>query len=193
MYAVHRHYAALDKHFLTASTDRLRDDATRQTYRGLRNTLRSDEFILNLGLMMDSLSELTRISEALQSDDVTLPRAYQIISRTVRAFEKMKDEPAMYVAESLIGVDSRCYRNVDVDVDSHNKASASKRASTRNQSAINRNQFIQSMINNLESRLHTTIASNLSANSHAQSTMQNTSDLGPHFTGYIVLLLHSCS
>ena len=66
VYAVHRNYGALNEHFKKASKDSLRDDATQQTYRGLRNTPHSDEFILNLGLMMDSLSELTKISEVLQ-------------------------------------------------------------------------------------------------------------------------------
>ena len=34
-------------------------------------------FVLNLGLMMDSLRELANVSESLQADGVTLQRAYQ--------------------------------------------------------------------------------------------------------------------
>jgi len=49
--------------------------------------------------MMDTLSELAKVSESLQKDDVTLIRAYTVINRAVRAFQNMKDVPAAHVAE----------------------------------------------------------------------------------------------
>ena len=48
---------------------------------------------------MDTLSELAKVSESLQKDDVTLIRAYTVINRAVRAFQNMKDVPAAHVAE----------------------------------------------------------------------------------------------
>ena len=69
--AAHRNYAALHSHFTAASHDNDRDGKTRQTFKGLSSTLRSDEFILNLGLMMYCLSELSIVSEALQNHAFT--------------------------------------------------------------------------------------------------------------------------
>jgi len=66
--AVHRNYAALYAHFTSASMDLLRDDTTRKTFGGLASTLRSEEFILNLGLVMDTLSELTKVSESRSAE-----------------------------------------------------------------------------------------------------------------------------
>jgi len=115
-----------------ASKDSERDEKTRQTFRGLSNTLCSDEFILNLGLMMHCLSELSIVSQPLQNDQITLSYAYQVLTRSVRIFQKMKESgSAQYVMESQEGVASRRYRGVCVDI-----TSDEKRISSRKHSAI---------------------------------------------------------
>ena len=63
--AVHQNYAALHRHFCTASTDVSRD--VQALFSGLANTIASEEFVMNLGLFMDALSELTKVSEAEMS------------------------------------------------------------------------------------------------------------------------------
>jgi len=95
---------------------------------------------MNLGLFMDALSELTKVSEALQRDDVTLPRAYQVINRTIRALEKMKDDLTQYIKESINGVTSLTYRTV------HLTASGS---SGRKKGSVDRKQFLQGLADNL--------------------------------------------
>jgi hypothetical protein len=152
--AVHRDYTALHNHFTAASQDLTRDKTQKQQYRGLADTLASEAFILNLGLMIDALKELCNISEELQKDDITLHRAYQLINRTIRAIVNMKEVVPEYVKEAVTGVENGCYRNVSV---------IGHQTGSRKQCAINRNQFLQSLADNLTNRLCTTIASNTSS------------------------------
>lgn len=154
--AVHNNYAALYHHFISAADDIKRDSKTRETFRGLAKILTSEQFVLNLGLMLDSLSELKVVSEALQRDDITLQRAFQLISRSIRVFEKMKDTNPQHVQEAIDGVEHLQYKNVTIS-----KVSSS--LAGRQQPAIDRKQFWQSLIDNLKSRLYATVASNRSS------------------------------
>ena len=153
--AVHRNYSALYAHFTSAAVDYSRDSSQRRMYRGLADSLASEQFILNLGLMMDALEELTNVSEALQRDDVTLVRAYQVINRTIRALSQMKTESREHVEEAVNGVERQLYRNVSV---------IRAGGSGRKQAAVDRMQFLQSLVDNLSSRLFTTIAANKHGN-----------------------------
>ena len=110
---------------------------------------------------MDALQELNNILQELQRDDITLPRAYQVMNRTIRALEKMKEEFPEYITEFVTGVAEQRYR--DVHVITHKTGS-------RKQVAIERNQFLQSLADNLRSRVHTVIASNVSAENTPQSS-----------------------
>lgn len=159
--AVHRNYNALYNHFKSAAGDARRDNTQRQQYRGLADALASEAFVLNLGLMIDALQELNNISQELQRDDITLSRAYQVMNRTIRALEKMKEEHPLHITESVDGVAEQKYRNVHI---------ISHRIGSRKQVAIERNQFLQSLADNLRSRLYTVIASNVSAENTAQSS-----------------------
>jgi hypothetical protein len=140
--AVHQNYSALHKHFCAASTDVSRDDKTKAMFSGLATSIASPEFVMNLGLFMDALSELTKVSEALQRDDVTLPRAYQVISRTIRALEKMKDDSSQYIKESIAGVTNLTYRSVKI---------TASQSSGRHQGSVDRKQFLQALADNLKS------------------------------------------
>lgn len=64
----------LDKvrHFEKASNDDQRNYTERQTYRGLCDRLKSPEFLCDLGLMYDTLHELSIVSEELQAQTMTL-------------------------------------------------------------------------------------------------------------------------
>lgn len=64
--AVWRTFPALCKHFLSSSTDTTKDSNSRSKYLGLYNKLCSPEFLLNLSLMCDVLSELSTLSLHLQ-------------------------------------------------------------------------------------------------------------------------------
>ena len=160
--AVHQSYAALHSHFVSASTDVNRDSKVRQTSLGLAKTLASENFVLNLGLMMDSLRELANVSESLQADGVTLHRAYQVVSRTIRALEAMKDLNTFHIQEAEDAVKQQCYQSVVIH--------RSTDARGQRQPAIDRRRFLQSLVDNLRSRLYTTVASKTSSDSTASNS-----------------------
>jgi hypothetical protein len=163
--AVHRNYRALHAHFVSAASDSTRDHTQRQMFRGLADSLASEGFVLNLGLMLDVLEELGNISQEMQRDDITLHRAYGVLNRSIRAIESMKEKPAEHVQEALHGVESLRYREVTV---------IAQKDGSRKQAAINHNQFLQSLANNLSTRINTTIASNTSARGNSSSeSMKN--------------------
>ena len=91
-----------------------------------------------------------------------------MISQTVRAFQKMKDTLALYVLESISGVESRTYHSVQLDINSDDNAS--KTSVLLHESVSNKQKPISAeyLTNNLESRLYTTISSNVSSNSQVR-------------------------
>ncbi|MGH0149902.1 UNVERIFIED_CONTAM: hypothetical protein FKN15_015810 [Acipenser sinensis] len=78
-----------------------------------------------------------------QSDDVTGSRAYQVISRTMRAAEKMKDTPGKHVKETLEAIKVGSVKGVQMTVNQSHRA-------TR----MNLRQFYRNLSNNLRSRLY---------------------------------------
>ncbi|UYV79362.1 hypothetical protein LAZ67_17002309 [Cordylochernes scorpioides] len=77
------------------------------TYQGLLRRLESPEFILDLGLMYDTLQEMSMLSLELQSRTTTLQKAEHIIKKTIRVIESFKTSPgeksllALEAAENL--------------------------------------------------------------------------------------------
>jgi len=131
--------------------------------------------------MFDTLEELASLSEELQKDSITLVRAYQVINRTVRAVEKMKEKLSVHIQEAVEGVEKQCYRSVPV---------IQHRVGSRKQAAIDRNQFLQSIADNMRSRLYTTIASNVSTQNqlHSNHNKSEYDDLVSQVINYPVLL-----
>ena len=82
--AVWGSYEALNKHFENAAGDQTRNGKEGQTYRGLAHGMQSKEFLCDLGLMYDALSELANLSQQLQTHLITLLRAEQLLKRTIR-------------------------------------------------------------------------------------------------------------
>lgn len=62
--------------------------------------------------MIDALKKLFNISMELRRDDITQHRAYQIITRTIRAIVNMKEMLPEQVKEAFTGVQNGRYRNV---------------------------------------------------------------------------------
>ena len=91
MKAVWTSYAALHRHFSTASIDDTRDASAKAKYTGLLSRLTSKAFVGNLGIMMDALTELADLSRELQKREMTLPRAQKLIDRQIRVLESMAE------------------------------------------------------------------------------------------------------
>ncbi|KAJ8405555.1 hypothetical protein AAFF_G00315350 [Aldrovandia affinis] len=138
--AVWRSYEALNRHFENAAGDQRRNSKERQTYRGLAHRMQSKEFLCDLGLMFDALSELANLSQQLQAHSVTLLRANQLLKRTIRVLASFKDTPGEKSEEALTAQALGHFRSVPLE-------------SNAKLTPINAKQFLQSLINNLEKRL----------------------------------------
>lgn len=65
---------ALVQHFKNACCDETRSTKERKMYRGLLDRVQSPEFICDLGLMCDTVHELSLLTHELQSCSITLLR-----------------------------------------------------------------------------------------------------------------------
>lgn len=148
VHAVINNFAALHRHFLTCSDDAQRDSVERQKYRGLANYLTSRQFVLNLGLMHDCLTELSEVSLVLQARETDLSLAHNIVVRTIKIFEARTEQPGPTVTAIQKELEaSSTFKNVCVK-------EASKAIPQISPSA-----FYRAMAENLRSRLLATRAS----------------------------------
>ena len=84
-------YSALFAHFGEASNDKSLDGKEKATFSGLARKLQTKSFLLNLALMVDALQELSDLSESLQAQSITLPRATITIKRQIEIFRARKE------------------------------------------------------------------------------------------------------
>jgi hypothetical protein len=133
-------FAPLALHFKTASEDVSRDGVERKKYGGLLTRLASAEFICDLGLMYDVLLELSNLSQELQSRSMTIPRSAVLISRSIRVLQTFKETPGEKLEEALHAKESLELHGVTL------KSNIKMRS-------LNRGQFIQSLVDNMNSRL----------------------------------------
>ncbi len=138
--AVWRSYEALNRHFENAAGDQKRNSKERQTYRGLARRMQSKEFLCDLGLIYDALSELANLSQQLQAHSITLLRADQLLKRTIRVLASFKDTPGEKSEEALTAHALGHFGSVPLE-------------SNSKLTPINGKQFLQSLINNMEKRL----------------------------------------
>ncbi|MGH0150322.1 UNVERIFIED_CONTAM: hypothetical protein FKN15_017198, partial [Acipenser sinensis] len=151
--AVWKNDAVLNAHFTLVSEDVFCNLKIHETFCELAKSLSSKEFVLNLELMMDTLAEITKVSEHLQKEDITLARACQVISRTIQAIEKMKEDAPAHIHETQQAVAGHLFKSIHLV----------KSTTVYKQAATTQQQFLQSLVNNLRSHLFTTVASNRAA------------------------------
>lgn len=140
-------FKALHSHFLSGSTASKKSSTQRATYKGLATTLSSKHFVIGLAILTDALEEVSHLSVALQKESVQIDRAYTLLERTIRALEQQKD-----------GEGGDCYQELEKG-DMEVLKGVPLHDGTRTP-VINKNQFLQALIDNLSSRLDCTVASN---------------------------------
>lgn len=126
--AVWKAYPALYNHFSQSN----------QT--GLKLRMENLNFIEDLALMTDLLEELSLLSLALQSQDVTVVKADRLIKRCIRALSILKDSKGKY--ESLVPTTIKSDTHKHIPFSRNNKIVK-----------LPRNQLIQSVIDNMTNRL----------------------------------------
>ena len=122
----------------------------RATFKGMATRMASDNFVLNLGAMYDSLEELASLSKDLQERNLMLPRAHTLVQRQIRVFLSMVDYPG--IQNKFKGVVVTDSRKSDVQ--------------------IRYEQFMQSLAANLEKRL-------MSCNKNNEALLSATNALDP--------------
>lgn len=107
---------------------------------GLRKKLCSPEFVFDLGVMYDSLEELSLLSEQLQHKSITIPLADKLIRRSIRRIESMKVKPGPMMTEAKSCAESMMMKSTRLE---HNTKHV----------PINSQQFLTSIADNLRQRL----------------------------------------
>ncbi|KAI6651795.1 hypothetical protein LOD99_5042 [Oopsacas minuta] len=138
--AVWYSYESLCKHFETASQDFSRDSTDRAMFNGLEKRIRSPEFLMDLGLMFDTLYELSSLSELLQHRATSIMHADQMIKRTIRRLESLKNNPGTKSLEAECAAKELQFNTTGLK---HNKAIVN----------INKHKFLGSLITSMEDRL----------------------------------------
>ena len=113
----------------------------RSSFKGMATRISSNNFVLNLGAMYDSLEELASLSKDLQERNIMLPRAHNLVQRQIQVFTSMVDHPAVYYkeAEAAVLVEKK-FKGVPLN-------------SRKCDVVIHHGQFMRSLATNLEKRL----------------------------------------
>ncbi len=109
VHAVWTSLGALVQHFKNACSDERRSNKEKQMYRGLLDRVQSPEFLCDLGLMYDTLHELSMMSQELQARSVTLLRAEHLLKRTIRVIHYLRESPGEKCSQALEAKESGVY------------------------------------------------------------------------------------
>ena len=149
--AIWNNYPALYKHFHNASVDPKRTGRERAQYSGLKRKLSDVNFVLNMGLLFDALTELEHLSLKLQEKKITLPEAHHLVLVKYHVFQSMANNPGEYYSEVLTAADKLEFKGVSLE---HGKVQK-----------ISEQQFFQKLSDNINTRMFTTRASHESTGS----------------------------
>ncbi|KAK9693462.1 hypothetical protein QE152_g34162 [Popillia japonica] len=152
-----------------------RTTTERAMYRGLIKRLTSTQFLSDLAIMYDILAELSMVSECLQNRQTTVVYADKLIRRSIAFFECLIVKP---------GTKSLGAKRAAIEEKPGTKSLGAKRAaiegnfcgvpltSSSKITAINHQQLLSSVINNLNRRLLTILIEGFSpleaASNHQQ-------------------------
>lgn len=140
-------YTPLHTHLVKASEDPTRGNTERATFKGMATRMATDNFILNLGAMYDSLEELASLSKDLQERNLVITRAHNLVQRQIRVFLSMIKYPGTHYKEAKAAVEGK-----DKETDCKFKGVVVT-DSRKSDVQIRYEQFMRSLATNLERRL----------------------------------------
>ncbi|KAJ8252839.1 hypothetical protein GJAV_G00206160 [Gymnothorax javanicus] len=147
--AVWQSFPALAQHFREASEDEARDGRERAKFRGLLSKLTSINFLKNLAVMADVLSELKDLSEMLQNRKITLPKAHNTMTMYVKRIESLSTYPGKCTVAANQAEEAMEFKGEKLNVGES--------------PIINSGQFIRAVSDNMKERLFTTTANGAQA------------------------------
>ena len=92
--------------------DPTRDKNDKSTYDGMKRKITSTEFLLDLGLMCDTIQELSELSLDLQDRNMDLYKANKKIKMLVQVFEKRRQNCGPYYKCAVAAVRDLRFRGV---------------------------------------------------------------------------------
>jgi len=122
--------------FTAAADDPDSDAKTRSKMKGLAKHLASVQVVNDIGLMYDILQELSSLSLELQKQAMTLDKAGHLVKRTIRVLESFIDNPSEHLSEANTAKERFEFKTVEL-------------LDIVKQKAIDRQQFIHSVVDNL--------------------------------------------
>uniref|UniRef100_A0A672GNY5 Uncharacterized protein n=1 Tax=Salarias fasciatus TaxID=181472 RepID=A0A672GNY5_SALFA len=128
--AVWQSFPALAQHF--------------RKFRGLLSKLTSINFLKNLAVMADVLSELKDLSEMLQNRRMTIPKAHNTMTTFVRRIESLSTYSGKHTISANQAEEAMEFKG--------------EKLSIGRSPIINSGQFIQAVVDNMKERLFTTTA-----------------------------------
>jgi hypothetical protein len=105
-------YEALVHHSTNAKDDCTRDKKCSNIYEGLLKKITTVEFVLDPGLMCDSLQELSELSLELQKRNINLYSANSKIKRLAQVFEGRRVYPGQYYKISTTAANCLIFQEV---------------------------------------------------------------------------------
>ena len=82
-------------------------------YLGMAARLCNNHFLKDLALMIDILQEISLLSNALQARSLTLTKAEQLIKRTIKAFEMLKESKGTYEKQVDVRAASDAFNDIN--------------------------------------------------------------------------------
>jgi hypothetical protein len=146
--AVWDSFQSLCTHFEEVSRDMHRTSKEKVAFGGLLRMMQSPDFLVNLGIMHDTLFELSSLSELLQHRSNSIVYADKLIRRTTRALETLKEKGGNKTLEAKWAANELKFKAITL-------------RSNKKIVKINDKQFLTSLINNMRSRLFYTTANGL--------------------------------
>lgn len=140
--AVWKSYDSLASHFQAASKDESRSSTERQKFSSLLNHLLSVDFVMAMAIMLDVLEELSECSLALQANSMTISEAHRKLTLTCRVLSSFKEKPGPYEEK------------IQSKFENH-----ALKANVKGITKLPKNQFIQAIVDSLNSRMFTSAGS----------------------------------
>jgi hypothetical protein len=108
----------------------------------MANKMQSPVFLKNVAIMLDALEELRDLSESLQAESMSLPRAYKLIKRQIQVFQARKLNDGDYLKAACKAADELKFKGVTLISEPQ-----------RGEKLICKEQFYQALIDSLEARM----------------------------------------
>ena len=156
--AIWSSYPALCQHFESCTKDPTKK-SSHALYSGLLTTLTSVHFVHSLATLLDALSEVARLSQVFQAEDTSIAAAYVTVNQTLEALQQQKE-----------GIAGDAYLEFAKQQDNEEDFKGIALHSANTKPKLNKEQFLQALIDSMRARLGGTVGSNKATGADGMQT-----------------------